>query len=172
LLIASSLLLLVVVGTIVAFDGWPTGEPSRADVVAVGRDHAVRARSVTVRRARARTTAERRRAAIVRRRARARAGAATDGSSVGLARPAEPIISGLPGPDSGGWSGQGGTGSGATGGAAQAGGRGGGSGSGSETTRQLGDAVSNVSPQAGDAIGDVGGALDQAIGGPNPSLHP
>jgi uncharacterized membrane protein YgcG len=178
LLIASSLLLLLVVGTILAFDRWPHDEPSQADVVAIGADRAVPARSVTAeRRARARARVERRRAALVRRRlrARARATTASDGSSVVVPGSADPIISDLPAPDSDGSPGQAGGGSGGAGGGGggQAGGHGGGSGRGSETTRQLGDAVSNVSPQAGTAIGDVGGALDQAIGGgPNSSLHP
>jgi len=76
LLIASSVLLLAVVGAIVAYDRWPDDEPSRADVVAVdGAQRAVPARSVTSERrraARARAVERRRRAAARTRRARAR----------------------------------------------------------------------------------------------------
>jgi hypothetical protein len=76
----------------------------------------------------------------------------------------DPIVSDLPAPDV--------DGPGGGGGVAQAGTRDGGSTSGSETTRQLGDAVSNVSPEAGSALGDTGTALDQAVGVTAPSLSP
>jgi uncharacterized membrane protein YgcG len=172
LLIVSSLLLLLVVGALFAYDRWPDEQRSRADVVAVGAERAVRARTVTAhQRARVRLRAERRRAAMVRRRrARARVRAASEGSSVAIPGGQQPIISDLPAPDSDGSAGQSGGGSAGAGGGTQGGVRGGTGGG--ETTRQLGDAVSNVSPEAGTAIGDVGGALDQAVGATPPSPNP
>jgi hypothetical protein len=180
LLIASSLLLLAVGGTIVAFDRWPDGEGSRADVVAVDAgERAVPASTVTERRraARARTSERRRaRAAAQRRRARARAKAADgpDGRSSHSVPLADPVISDLPAPDTDGSPGQSSGGSGGpAGGGASGGGSGGrGGGGGGETTRQIGNAVSNVSPQAGAAIGEVGTSLDQALSTSAPSLAP
>jgi hypothetical protein len=179
LLIASSLLLLAVCGTIVAFDRWPDDEGSRADVVAVdGSERAVPASEVTERRraARARATERRRtRAATQRRRARAKAKAAraTDGRSAHVAPLADPVISDLPAPDNDGSPGQspGGPG-GAAGGGGSGGGSGGRGGGGGETTRHLGNAVSNVSPQAGAAIGEVGSSVDQALDATAPALAP
>ena len=179
LLIASSLLLLAVVGTFVAFDRWPDGESSQADVVAVdGSDRAVPASTVIERRraARARASERRRsRAAAERRRARVRAkdtGEAGDPSSH-IAPPADPVISDLPAPDNDGSPAPGSGGSGDAGGGAAGGGSGGRpGGGGGETTRQIGNAVSNVSPQAGAAIGEVGTSLDQALTTSAPALAP
>jgi len=178
LLIASSVLLLAVVGAIVAYDRWPDDEPSRADVVAVdGAQRAVPARSVTSERrraARARAV-ERRRAAARSRRARARKAAKpADGRWAESAPLTDPVISDLPAPDSDGSPGQPSGGRGTPGGGGRASGPSGGGtgGRGSETTRHLGDTVSNVSPQAGTAIGDVGTAVDQAVGVTAPSLSP
>ena len=175
LLIASSLALLLVGGTIVAFDRWPNDEPSGAEVVAVdGSERAKRASQVTAeqrRAARVRAAERRRRAAAQRRRAaRVKARARPDDGAHVAPTITDPVISDLPAPDSDGSAGQsGGTAPGA-GGAPGSGG--GGSDSGSETTRQLGQAVSNVSPQAGGAIGNVGGSLDTAINHAAPSLTP
>ena len=178
LLIASSVLLLLVCGTLVAFDRWPDDEPSRADVVAVdGSDRATRAREVIAERRRAagaRAVERRRRAAAQRRRAAGRAPAARGGKESKAAPVADPVISNLPAPDSDGSPGppSGGSAAPTAGAPGAGGGSGGGGGQGGETTRQIGDAVSNVSPEAGGAIGDVGGSLDGAIGGSPPSLAP
>ena len=175
LLIASSISLLLVGGTIVAFDRWPDDTPSDAEVVAVGgSDSAKRASQVTAERrraARVRAAERRTRAAAQRRRAarvRARAARLDDGAHVAPTI-TDPVISDLPAPDSDGSAGQ--SPGGATPAVAASGG-GGGSNSGSETTRQLGQAVSNVSPQAGGAIGNVGVSLDTAINHAAPSLTP
>ena len=170
LLIASSVLLLLVVGTIVAYDRWPHYDDSKAEDVALnGADHAVRARTVAAeRRIRARARADRRRAAAAKRRsARTRGRAAGRHGRSGESAPAaEPVISDLPAPDSDGSPGRGGGGGGSAAGGPAGGGRGGGSGGGGgETTRQLGDAVNDVSPEAGNTIGGVGDVLDQAVGG-------
>ena len=174
LLIASSLLLLLVVGTLVAFDRWPEDEGARADDVAVGAERAVEARPDSDRqtraraRARGRARAERRRAAATRRR-QAREAPSTDATETSSGTVLDPVISNLPAPVADGSAGPGaGTGS-AAGGSP---GGGGGSGNGGETTRQLGDAVSNVSPDLGIAIGGVGGALDEAVPTEAPSLLP
>jgi hypothetical protein len=179
LLIASSVLLLVVVGTIFAYDRWPGDDPGRADVVAIGEgDGAVRARTVSAERRRAARTraAQRRRAARARlRRVRAKAAGAraADGRWADSTPLGEPVISDLPAPDTDGSAG----GSPGAGGLPSGGhttrdlGTGSGGGGG-ETTRHLGDAVSNVSPQAGSAIGDVGSAVDQAVGVTTPGLSP
>jgi hypothetical protein len=181
LLIASSVLLLLVGGTLVAFDRWPDGWGGDAEVVAVGEENsAVRVREVAAERrraTRARVAERRRRAAEVqRRRARAKAAAArsSDGRWAHSAPLADPVISDLPAPDADGTPGgsSGGPGGDATGGGSGGGASGGGSGGGGETTRQLGNAISNVSPQAGSAIGDVGSALDQSVGATAPSLAP
>jgi hypothetical protein len=178
LLIASSVLLLLVVGTIFAYDRWPDDDPGRADVVAIDEgDAAVRARTVIAERRRAARTrsAQRRRAAAAkRRRARAKAAGASaaEGRWADATPLGEPVISDLPAPDSDGSAGQG------DGGGLPAGGQStrdlgtGSGGGGGDTTRHLGDAVSNVSPQAGGTIGDVGSAVDQAVGVTAPSLSP
>ena len=179
LLIASSVLLLLVVGTIVAYDRWPDDDPGRADVVAVDvRERAVRARTVSAERrraARARAVQRRRAAAAKRRRARAKAADASAGNGRWAdATPlGEPVVSDLPAPDSDGSAGQlpGGDGS-TVGGQSTRGATPGSGGGGGDPTGHLGDAVSNVSPQAGGAIGDVGSAVDQAVGVTAPSLSP
>jgi len=179
LLIASSVLLLLVVGTIVAYDRWPDDEPGRADDVAVDAgERIVRARTVSAERrraARTRAVQRRRAAAAKRRRARARAAEASAGNGRWAdATPlGEPVISDLPAPDSDGLAGQATGGGGLPAGGQSARGAGPGSGrGGGETAGHLGDAVSNVSPQAGGAIGDVGSALDQAVGVTAPALNP
>jgi hypothetical protein len=173
LLIASSILLLLIGGTIVAFDGWPDGDASAEPAFVSIREspRAVREGSVTTRRQLARATrAERRRsAAIARRHGRARA--RTDRGLANASGPSivtDPVISDLPAPDAAGAAG----GSPAGGGPAGGGTTGGGSGGGGEATRHLGEVLSGVSPQVGSAIGDVGQAVDQAIGTSVPPLVP
>jgi len=173
LLIASSVLLLLVVGTLFAYDRWPDGDESAEPAIVSIQEsqRAVRRGSLTTRRRATRAVrVERRRAAAVdRRRARARARAtAAEANGTGPEIVQDPVISDLPAPDSDG-AGGGSPGAGAGGGGGTAGG---GSGGGGETTRHLGDTVSNVSPQAGTAIGDVGQAVDQALGAPGPLVNP
>jgi hypothetical protein len=179
LLIASSVLLLLVVGTIFAYDRWPDDDPGRAHVVAIGDgEAAVRARTVSAERrraARARASARRRAAAANRRRARAKSADAnaTEGRWADSTPLAEPVLSDLPAPDSDGLAGQAPGAGGSPAGDQNTRHLGAGSGGGGgETTRHLGDAVSSVSPQAGSAIGEVGSAVDQAVGVTAPSLHP
>jgi hypothetical protein len=176
LLIASSVLLLLVVGTILAFDRWPDGEPAGTEVVAVdlpGRPASAGTVSTALARAARRVTAERRRAAAsLRRRARARAAAANhDHRPTGPG--AELVISDLPAPDSDATAGGPATGGGPVtdgqstrqdGGGSAAGGR--------ADDGHLGDPVSGVNQQAGTALGGVGTAVGEAVGGTAPSLSP
>jgi hypothetical protein len=174
LLIASSVLMLLVVGTIVGFHRWPSGSPGGVDTVAIGgADHLRPARSLVAeqRRLRAdrRQAAARRRAARVSARLRtARAGAAGDETTI-----VDPVVSGLPAPEAGpapgavmgSPTGRGDVGA-RSGGGVRDGGHGG------ETAGQVGGAVSQVSPQAGDTLGQLGQAVDQAVTESAPQVAP
>jgi hypothetical protein len=174
LLVASSVLMLIVVGTIVGFDRWPAGSQYGSDTVAIdGADQSRPARTVVT--GRRRTRAEHRRALARRRDARARARLTRSGR--GDAAPAldGTVVSGLPAPDSdplgggpmGGTPGGGSSVGTRSGGAAVGGGSQGGG-----PTGHVGDAVSQVSPDAGGTVGQVGQAVDQAVSESAPSLAP
>jgi hypothetical protein len=174
LLIASSVLLLLVVGTIVGFDRWPSELPGGVDTVAIGgADHLHPARSLVAERRRLR--ADRRQAAARRRaartRARIRTARAADGDGTAID---DPVVSGLPAPEAGpapgavmgSPTGHGDVGTRSGGGGVRDGAHGG------DTTGHVGDAVSQVSPQAGDTLGQLGQAVDQAVTGPAPPVAP
>jgi hypothetical protein len=168
LLIASSVLLLAVVGTFVAFDRWPTGSSPGAENVAIGgADRVHPARKVVAERRSAR--AERRRAAARARvaRARARATRARRSKDANSSLPTGQVVSGLPAPDSdplgGGPMGGGAGGGGGVGTRASPGTAGDGS-AGGDPARHVGDAVSQVGSGPHDTVGQLGQAVDQAIG--------
>jgi hypothetical protein len=176
LLVASSVLMLIVVGTIVGFDRWPAGSHYGSDTVAIGTAAQSRpARTVVTGRARAR--AERRRAQARLRDARARARLTRSGGGHRDAAPAldGTVVSGLPAPDSDPLGGgpMGGTpGSGSSVGTRSGGAPVGGGSQGGGPTRHVGDAVSQVSPDAGGTVGQVGQAVDQAVNESAPSIAP
>jgi hypothetical protein len=163
LLVASSVMLLVVVGALIAYEGWPTGSDySTPEIVAVGGGDPERV--VAKRRlARERRLAERRRA-------RARANRARPSRRAERSTPrdgdGDRVISDLPAPDSRpGTLGGGGGGSGGRGAEpAPANGPAPGGGGGGSVSGQVGGAVSTVNPQAGGTISETGGALSGAIG--------
>jgi hypothetical protein len=166
LLIASSVLLLAVVGTIFAFDSWPAGSPSGAETVAIGgTDRVEPAGNAVAERRRARV--ERRRAAARARvaRARARAARARRSDAASSSAPEGKVVSGLPAPDSDPLGGgpMGGAPSG-VGVGTRAGPGTAGDGSPGDPARQVGDAVSQVGSAPHDTVGQLGQAVDQAIG--------
>ena len=164
MLVASSVLLLVVVGALIAFDGWPSSNAySTPETVAIGKGDPERV--VAKRRlARERRAAELRRDRARDRRAR---GNRSRSRSDGGARDAgDRVISDLPAPDSrpGLGGGRGATGAEPVAGAVPAvpGG-----GAGGDAVGQVGGTVGTVDPQAGTTIGETGdaisGAIDEAI---------
>jgi hypothetical protein len=164
LLVASSAMLLVVVGTLLAFDAWPVGQSSPAEIVSVAAapDRVVgKQRAAMDRRAAGagRTSAQRRRRGG--RRARNR------DAAPGTVR--DPVISVYPAPDSGpANTGGGSDGGGGSGGAptAPVGGQpASGPGAGSDATAQVGGSISGVSPQAGQAITGIGDTVPGTLGG-------
>ena len=176
LLVASSVLLLVVVGALVAFDRWPAESSSgTADAVVVGAaERAVPARKTSAERRRV----KRRRAARAEaRRARPRTGRADvqagEGSS---ALPGDRVVSGLPAPDTrtGGGSATPGDRDGRAAGPAPGGN--GAPGVGDGPSGVLGDVVADVNEQAGQAVGEVGetaeGALDVPLDALGPGVAP
>ena len=177
LLVASSVLLLVVVGALVAFDRWPAGSSTgQADAVIVGGpDRVVAERKASAERRRA----GRRRAARARaerRRARAAARRAVQAGEGVTALPGDPVVSGLPAPDSG--SGGGSPSAGAGGGRALAPAQGGGAapGGGAPASGAVGDVVSGVNPQVGQAVSELGetagGTLDAPLDPLGPGIAP
>ena len=178
LLIASSLLLLTVVGTIVAFDRWPAGSPYGSETVAIGGAGDARpaggaaAGSRRARAERRRAVAERR--AVARTRARGRTAAARRDDGAGTTPSvADPVVSDLPAPQTD--PGVGGTPGGGSGsadvGSRSAGPEGRPTGGGPDGA--VGDAVSQVGPpQTGSAVDQVGQAVQEAVAGPAPALAP
>ena len=161
LLVASSVLLLVVVGALVAFDGWPASEASSPpETVAIGEGDTER---VVAKRRLAR---ERR--ALERRRDRARAARARGSRARGRGGPSsksdgDRVISDLPAPDSRPPT----TATQVPAGGGSGGGDGGGTKPdddvGGGAVGQVGDTVSTVNPQAGGTIGQTGDALGETI---------
>jgi len=180
LLVASSMLLLVVVGALVAFDRWPTGASSgQADAIVIGAaDDVTRFRAVSAERRRARM--ERRRAARVRsarRVARIRAArhdVQTEGGASAL--PGGPVISGYMPPDSGPGGGTGGAAGGGSPPRGSAGtpGSAPGTAGGGAPSGLVGDAVSGIQSDAGvgQAVGGVGGTADEALNTPLETVGP
>ena len=162
LLVASSVLLLVVVGALIAYDGWPTGSDyAPPEIVAVGSgdpERVVAKRRLAreqraLERTRARERVDRRRGS---RRAK-RAGRSEE--PVG-----DRVISDLPAPDSRpGTVGGGGGSGGGSGDAAPAGG-GSSPGGGGSVSGQVAGTVATVHPEAGTTIGETGGAVSVAVG--------
>ena len=167
LLLASSVLLLLVVGALFAYEGWPTSDPAQADTVAIGEGEAIVPASAATERRRARARTERRRAAVRRRAATARTRrdaraddeAPEDATAVG-----DPVVSGLPAPETD--PGRGGTG-GSTpapgGGVGTRSGNPAGGGRAGAPPADLGGAVGQVDPQAGVVVDEVGQAVDDAV---------
>jgi hypothetical protein len=174
LLIASSLLLLLLVGTILAFDRWPTDSPAGSETVAIGSVAPVRPDRGPAAERRRQARAERRRAAARRREARARARVARASRPAADAHPAPEgrVVSSLPAPDSDPLGGgpMGGTGGGGVG--TRSNGAVGGGAPDGDPAGHVGDAVSQVSPDAGSTVGQVGQAVDQALNQSAPSLAP
>jgi hypothetical protein len=170
LLIASSLLLLVFVGALVAFDAWPGADvPGSPETVAIGHTKQVRARS----RSRAGhhgQAVSRRRAAA--RRTAARRAAAQRGSAGPL--PANVldrrggVVSNLPAPgsDGSGTSGGGPASPGLPTGPAP------GRGTPASTTSGLGDVLSGLDPGAGGAVGQTGDTVGTAVDGATSGILP
>jgi hypothetical protein len=186
LLVASSVILLVVVGALIAFDAWPTGASAgRTENVALGATQ----RAAAVKAAKAHSTGTASRVTL-------RAGArATGRATARTARKAgktvtrdggrpvndeSPLVSGLPHPttdsnaDSGGHAlppagaPAAGSGSGlplptSSAGSAVSTGR--------ETTTQVADAVAGISPQAGALVNGVGDTVDNVVGQILPSAN-
>ena len=166
LLLALSVLLLVVVGTLVAFDRWPAGSGSDgADSVVIGAAERVspsskpgtaRSEARDGRRRAARRPSDRRRGAAAR---RAAAGRAAQSGAGEAALPADPVISGLPAPDSA-------IGDGRPGGSGGAAGTDGGGSAHPGTggpSATVGDTVSGVDLQAGQAVGEVGQTAEEIL---------
>ena len=161
LLVASSVLLLIVVGALIAFDGWPSSdEYGPPESVAIGEADTQR---VVAKRRIARALA----AAAERR----RDGAATSGARGGIGRDDgadtaddDRVISNLPAPDSrpgtGNGDGKGDAGTPGDGGSVPAGG----GPSPAPVIGQVGDTVSGVDPQAGSTIGQTGDTVSVTIG--------
>ena len=175
LLIASSVLLLMVVGTLVAFDGWPSGSAGGAEEVAIGEAEPIRpARSASAERREAR--AERRRAAAERGRAarvRSRRAARTaTGEREARGAPADAVVSDLPAPDSDPNGGRPQGGGAADGVGTRSGGSSGDGPGGGPATGPVGDALTGVSPQAGAAVNQVGEALGVGVDQNAPALSP
>jgi hypothetical protein len=159
LLVASSAMLLVVAGSLFAFDGWPVGQRSQAEIVSVGAPDRVATR--------ARTGADRRAPRPGRARTQARGGGPARDREALAGTVQDPVVSGYPAPDSAPpGAGSGGPYEGASGDAAAAavdGPPGAGEGAGRVATGQLGGTVSGFSPPAGQAITGTGDMLSTTV---------
>ena len=177
LLIACSVLLLLVVGTLLAFDRWPSDSPRGSGTVAIGDGEDARpARATVAERRRAHARVVRRRAAARRRAARARVRSTRRAADERAGSAVEdPVVSGLPAPDSApGGDEAGGGAAGGNGPVTRSEGvpAGGGTRGGGQAAAPLGGAVTPVSPTAGATVGQVGQAVDEALAQTAPAPAP